>query len=335
MGRLGRAMAKLLNEEPARPARAEALPPVVKRIYAPAWVQWLDEAREMLGERGFPVGTVRTWKGDDFIKTRDRGWVPAEKPDRAGDAVVQGPGDTIGHKDYLKNMERSAGAVKAHVDAGTLPHTFEHQVKTANTVVAKHKARFGKFMDALKDAAPKGADVSGRVKTVQSTLGKLALKPKYKTAEGMQDVTGTRIVCNDTAEVKKTVENLKKRFKVVGEDDYITSPKKGDVDKKTGKPSEGMHYRSHHLIVQDDDGSEKEIQVRTKRQDTFGHFAHEAYKPTTPEKRAAIEQHGDEIEKYARDVSDHFARLDNGEQSEEPEAPEIVKKTFGKIEHHG
>lgn len=300
--------------------------PVVRILRAPPLTQYLDELRMALGERNvYAVGTVRSWADGDYIKTRD-GWVKTVMPQKAAgvdDKVVLGPGDVISHEDYTKNMQSTVTQLQGLLDKGTLPGTLEDQIDAAKSVVAKHKKRFPKFMQSLQDAAPEGAEVSGRVKTFQSALGKLIVKPKYKTAEGLQDTTGTRIVCNSTDDVKSTVENLKKKYKVISEDDYIS------------KPLGSMKYRSHHLIVEDEDGTAKEIQVRTKNQDAFGHWAHESYKPTTDAKREAIEKHSDEITKYAADMSDWLAAQDEGrEPGERPAAPQVVKDVFGEIGAH-
>jgi len=311
-------MVSLVEDRAPQPV---LMPPVTLRIVASPFTQWLDEARMVLGEKGFDIGTVRSWKDGDYIKTKD-GWVKTVAPTKQDGKVLLGPGDTITKEDYLKNTQSSTDKIREMLGTGALPGTFEEQLGMANTVVKKHRARFAPFSADLQNAAPPGATVSGRVKTLQSVLGKLTVKPKYKNAEGLQDVTGMRIVCDNAKDVQSTVENLKKKFTVVAEDDYINHP------------LGAMHYRSHHLIVRDVEGTDKEVQVRTKRQDTFGHFAHEAYKPTTEAKRAAIEAHSKEIEAYAAAVSDHFAKLDNGEPSEEPVAPAVVRDTFGAIDTH-
>ena len=296
---------------------------ILKVIHASPLVQYLDEMRSLLGEKNvYPVGTVRTWGAGDFIKTRD-GWVRTVLPKREGDRVVLGPGDTITKQQYTANMQGSVDKVKGLLDNGTLPGTFESQLSDAKEVTKAHQKRFPAFMQSLKDAAPAGSEVSGRVKTYQSVLGKLVAKPKYKTAKGLQDVTGTRIVTASAKDVASTVANLKKKYKVIAEDDYIS------------KPLGDMKYRSHHLIVEDEDGAAKEIQVRTKNQDAFGHWAHESYKPTTPEKREAIEKHAPEIMEYAAAMSDWLAAQDEGrDPGEKPKAPKVVKDVFGEIGAH-
>ena len=297
---------------------------VTRVIRGPSMLEALDALRDLLGELSYEIGTVRTWKGGDFIKTRD-GWVRTVMPKKAdGDRVVLGPGDVISHEDYARNMQSTVTNIQGMIADGRLPGTLESQIDAAKDAVSKHKKAFPRFMKSLQDAAPPGSEVSGRVKTFQSALGKLVVKPKYKTAAGLQDTTGTRVVCESTADVKSTVENLKKQYKVLAEDDYISNP------------LGSMKYRSHHLIVEDSDGTAKEIQVRTKNQDAFGHWAHESYKPTTDAKREAIEKHADEIMAYAAAMSDYLAAKDEGrEPGDRPRAPQVVKDVFGEIHEHG
>lgn len=296
---------------------------VVRVIRGSALIEALDAVRELLGERGYDIGTVRSWQGGDYIKTRD-GWVRTTMPKKAdGDRVVLGPGDVISHADYTRNMQSTVNGLQTMLSNGRLPGTLESQIETAKTVVAQHNKAFPRFMQSLKDAAPPGSEVTGRVKTFQSALGKLLVKPKYQTAAGLQDTTGTRVVAETTDDVRSTVENLKKQYKVISEDDYITNP------------LGAMKYRSYHLIVEDSDGTAKEIQVRTKNQDAFGHWAHESYKPTTDAKREAIEKHADEIMAYAAAMSDWLAAKDEGrEPGERPKAPQVVKDVFGEIHEH-
>lgn len=289
----------------------------VLSIQERAWLRALEERAAL------PIGTVRTWRTGNFVKTVD-GWKRTLSPKKAKSGkVVLGPGDEIDAADYTENLRHSVDAVHALVKTGALPGSLAGQIDTAKKTLKTHKASYKRFEKSLQDAAPPGSVVSGRVKTFQSLLGKLALKPKYKDARGMQDITGTRVVCNNASDVASTVANLKKKYKVIAEDDYIANPK-GD-----------MKYRSHHLVVEDEDGQAKEIQVRTKRQDAFGHWAHESYKPVTEAKRQAIEKHAPEIAAYAAATSDYLAALDEGRTpGPKPKAPKIVTDTFGEIDTH-
>lgn len=188
-----------------------------------------------------------------------------------------------------------AGKLKPGVSA-------EQHVKIAQDFLAKHAA------------------VTGRVKDLESTLGKLSRKPKYGTADHLQDGSGMRVVAKNIDDVKATVAAIKAKYNVVGEDNYI--------DKPLG-PTE---YRSHHLIVKGKDGLEREIQVRTPGQNAHADWAHNVYKPHTDAQKTALKENAPALEKYARDVGAHFFHIDSGKEGDapaKPPCPPIVRKYFG------
>jgi ppGpp synthetase/RelA/SpoT-type nucleotidyltranferase len=167
---------------------------------------------------------------------------------------------------------------------------------------------------------PDGAKVKGRVKEVKSALGKLVRKPKYKTADRLQDGTGMRVIAKDTKMLEQSIESLKKHYKVIESDDYVTTPLQGD---------KGLGYRSFHAIIEDDDGLQKEIQLRTPNQNMHADWCHDVYKPVTPEQDAAMKQHADTIAQYARDMGNFFHKIDSGTKPPPPPpCPEPVQKHF-------
>jgi ppGpp synthetase/RelA/SpoT-type nucleotidyltranferase len=143
------------------------------------------------------------------------------------------------------------------------------------------------------------ATVTGRVKKLDSILSKLEKKPKYGTADRLQDTTGMRIVARDTASVLEHIERVKAEYEIVGEpDDYITKPQESG-------------YRSWHAIVKGGDGQEMEIQIRTPNQNDWAVWAHDAYKPQTAA-QAELAQ-SPEVGEYAHAMSEWMARQDAGE----------------------
>lgn len=217
---------------------------------------------------------------------------------------------------YKKKVGDAMSAVAAAISAGKIKGTPEAHLRVAKQVIAKHAKTFDKSLAAIKALAPKDADVSGRVKMVNSALNKLALKPKYGTVGGQQDTTGMRIMCNTIDEVKNTVNAIKAKYEIVTEDDYIKEAK-----------SDG--YRSHHLIIKDTDGLQKEIQVRTLNQHKFAEFSHDIYKPQTPEQIKSLEIDKAGIEAYSLELSAYLFELDQGKKpSKKPVASEMVRRHF-------
>ena len=167
------------------------------------------------------------------------------------------------------------------------------------SVVTAHEAGLHTFTAKLRALAPK-ARVAARVKTTQSIKDKLALKPQYKSARELQDVTGARIVHNSTAEVLATVAKIKRTYAVVTFDDYIDRPK-------------ASGYMSYHLIVRDRDGLQKEIQVRTEAQHALADWHHDIYKPITDEQKQVKAQHGPLADDYAKALWQWHSKRDRGQ----------------------
>lgn len=208
---------------------------------------------------------------------------------------------------------------------GKLDKGVTDQRKIARDVVAAHQAALPGHLDALKKLAPEGSLVQGRAKTINSTVEKVARKPKYGDATKEGDVTGLRVVADDLKGVRDTADKIKQRFPTHEDDDKITNP-------------QGF-YRSHHLGVTGDHGGAMEVQVRTKRQHVIANEVHDAfYKPTTPEQRALMRERAPEIEAHYKKISDYALELDKGrpahELGEPPAHPEWMKGTFPDVGQH-
>jgi len=268
-----------------------------------------EELSQAITEEALPIGTVRQWKSGEMIKTGPNKW-------RRNTA---GARKQIKKRQETAKLKSTIGAFKdaiASGEAGSPGMTFKDHVREAKASIGVQSKRFDGLMGDLRSMAPKGATVLGRVKKMESVLGKIIRKPKtYKSPADLQDVTGTRIIANSIGEVQDTVNKIKKRFKVVDEDDYISKPQ-GD-------------YRSHHLIIEDDDGYQKEVQVRTRNQDTFANWSHDVYKPQTPDQEAAVRDNKDKVNAFSKGMSEFFYAQDMGKSPPPPPRPkcppEIVK----------
>lgn len=262
------------------------------------------------GRRAYGVGTVRTWKSGRWQKTRE-GWLRLFSPKgiERRQAARQEMGSVV--SDLSKMV--SSGALG--------PRKLGEHVKIAREFLKRHEAGFPAALARVSElatlAAP-GAKVSGRTKTLSSTLGKIIRKPSsYPTADKLQDGTGIRVVTNSLSEVGAVVGAIRKRWKVLSEDDYITKPLGA--------------YRSHHLIIEDEDGLPKEVQVRTARQMTFANWSHKVYKPKTALERRALLGDRDEIESYSREMSAYYYEQDKAGRriGRKPPCPDSVRTHFG------
>lgn len=208
--------------------------------------------------------------------------------------------------------------LQSDIQAGKLAPgmTADQHIELGKEVIAAHKASFPEFKAKLANAAPPTARVLGRVKELDSLIGKLTRKPDlYKKATDLGDTTGTRIVCDSIDEVKSTVAKLKQQFEVVEEEDFIDQPNR--------------NYRSFHLNVRDADGQVKEIQVRTENQNTWAEWGHNIYKPMNAAQERALKTHKDEINEYAEAISSYFYQQDLGQPATKPPCTIVVHESFG------
>lgn len=208
------------------------------------------------------------------------------------------------------------------VKAGKLKHgvSVEEHEKIGAAFLKKHEENLPKSINTLQGLMPEGTKVKGRVKELKSALGKLVRKPKYGTVDKLQDGTGMRVIAQDTATLEKSIAALKKNYKVISEDDYVSKPLGG---------KEGLGYRSFHAIIEDTDGLQKEIQLRTPNQNTHADWCHDVYKPVNSDQEKAMMEHADTISAYARDMGDFFEKVDKNEKpGEQPPCPPPVKQYF-------
>lgn len=208
---------------------------------------------------------------------------------------------------------------RLHHLEGKLPGTLsltEH-IAIAKDFLERHKNALAGTVKAIVAVAGQEAKMKFRVKELESALGKLVRKPdQYPTADKLQDGAGLRVVHESVDQVLATVQKLKGQFTVVDEDDYITQPQ--------------GNYRSYHLILQDKKtGLQYEVQVRTKNQDVYADWAHNIYKPLTPEQEKAKDDPA--VLVYEGKMAEYFWALDNNKPPpDKPECePAIIRVAFG------
>jgi ppGpp synthetase/RelA/SpoT-type nucleotidyltranferase/predicted ABC-type ATPase len=261
---------------------------------------------------------------------------PAQpQPQAAGNLAPQTPaqaqahqatGDLVPSAQGQAQQEKPAQPQSGHSEPseaemlqrldGQLPggKTTQEHFQIAKDFLAQHRAAFGATMKAMQNLAGETGEVSARVKDLGSALNKLVRKPKYGTADKLQDGMGARIQHQTVSQVWETVKKAKSQFKVVTEDNYLDTPL-GD-------------YRSYHLILEGPTGLQFELQVRTHNQNIFGDWAHKGYKPETAEQEK-YKDHPD-VKRYSKEMSEYFWEVDN-EQTPKftPECPPVVQQVFG------
>jgi ppGpp synthetase/RelA/SpoT-type nucleotidyltranferase len=268
------------------------------------------------GPRGGSPAAVKDWAAE---KPKSGSASASSTIKRWGTRANAAPGKLS--EDERKRVKETVDGLKRSIEAGRLKPgvTLGRHVAIAKDMQQKHAAEFDKTKDELKKMAPADASVKGRVKETESILGKLERKPKYGTAEKLQDTTGLRVVTKDLEGVRSTVAKLKERFKVVEEDNYIDKP-------------QGETYRSHHLVVETPSGLQKEIQVRTEAQNRHAEWAHGVYKPKTEAQKDFLRKNADAIQAYSKAVSDHFHAQATGRSGTRmPTPPPGMHEHFGAV----
>ena len=212
-------------------------------------------------------------------------------------------GDGKIHKDYnQKGLDRGTDIKKGMPSRGTVSKYIEG-----------FKPLFDKEMKSIKSEF-KGRTISGRMKTVDSAMGKLEKKGQTDPKD-ILDIAGMRIESNSIGDVKEDVAKLKDRFKkVLRENNYVDNPKGG--------------YRSHHLIVEKD-GRPIEIQVRTKNQTKWGDYSHDTFYKIPSDKVAVFAKNQSTIDKYLGALSNHFFKIDQGRESVLPPCPSVIASIAG------
>lgn len=133
-----------------------------------------------------------------------------------------------------------------------------------------------KLDSALNKAQIHTMQIAHRVKTAESTSGKLTRKPdKYSTATDLTDIVGYRIICYFTDQID-TISNIIENLFVIDRDNY--------VDKSKMLKPNAFGYLSVHYICSLKPSGEYpeelckyrfEIQIRTVLQHTWAEIEHD------------------------------------------------------------
>jgi|GEM_PF-1954199 N12 class adenine-specific DNA methylase/ppGpp synthetase/RelA/SpoT-type nucleotidyltranferase len=193
------------------------------------------------------------------------------------------------------------------------------------TDIKDHQETYEQVFAKVKvslDKAFEDDQVEGRVKTLPSIVKKLKKKntgdaPPF-TQNNMEDIAGLRVTFDDLEDLKAGVESVKSKYKVVEDEDYITTPKSG--------------YRSYHLTIEQD-GRPLELQFRTPNMTKWGDWTHNTlYDHTDVTKQKVGEAGFKQLQDYAQAMSDYYAAKDAGKEPDLPDVPKIADKIGGGME---
>jgi ppGpp synthetase/RelA/SpoT-type nucleotidyltranferase len=272
--------------------------------------------------KAFKVGTTRHWKDGDYLKVAPGVW--EKLPKTRGEKVPHGrrlATDAITRARAAAEMDpaklkRTMTTLRKTVKEGKLAKgmSAEDHVVETDAVVALHTPGFNDFIEKMNRIAPEATTTRARMKVPESILGKLSRKPdEYARTKDMTDISAAQIVLKKNSDVRRVVAKLKRKFDIVESEDLIKKPK-GD-------------YRSHHLLIKDDDGLVKEVQIRTENQDDFANWSHNVYKPLNRRQENLVKKYKKQIETYSKGTADHFDDLDHGRvpKHPRPDCPPVVR----------
>ena len=201
--------------------------------------------------------------------------------------------------DWAKNKDRSdlkgwdTTHIKAHVES--------------------HEEMQPKVEHKLKRIYPK-AEVTGRTKELPSAVGKIKKKNKDEpfTHYDMQDISGTRVTVKDIKSEKDALVKLRKNFKIIEVEDYVSHPNKAN-------------YRSIHAIIEYN-GKPVELQIRTKNQTIWADWGHDTlYKNTEKTKKRLGEKGWKQANAYSKDMAEYYYAKDRGIKANKPQLPSELK----------
>jgi ppGpp synthetase/RelA/SpoT-type nucleotidyltranferase len=175
--------------------------------------------------------------------------------------------------------------------------------------------------EKFEQIASKYGVVSGRVKDADSIENKMADNPNYqgKDLGALKDVAGLRCTCKSVDDVRACATALRSQneLKIVGEqENKMDNPQGFYRAIHEGFDSMGENQYGERI---------GEIQIRTERQSNVAMWGHDmAYKgPFGP---FGDSQHREEVQSYARAVSNTTWELDNGRSASYPDAPTCLKE---------
>ena len=276
-------------------------------------IQKLDEKFESRDQQQWYYATDQTYLDDEPHENRKvkEAFVEQEHPrDNDGKFSTKGGGggssvdyDTISQKVTNKYPQ---------LDKQFVDEQIQESVGLRETATVSNKEMQDNLNKNLE-----GVVISGRVKEIDSMVGKLARKPElYATVNDLNDVSGVRVMADDLTGVFKSLEYIKDNYNVVEEKNNI------DVDRDG--------YRSYHAIIDDGSGILSEIQIRTKNEDTWANYVHDRiYKPTDKKLKNYVDKNKEMITNYVLDMSEYFHNLDMGMFDERPDCPEKIEVVMG------
>ena len=284
--------------------------------------------------RGAEDGVFFTTKEDGVAKDFGDSIISANIPielleidDEFGDELhLRIPTDKIGQNvDISKFLNKKQ---KSNIDVGyiskkvitkypQLPKDFVDQQIHESIELRENAGMANKELQNNLNKNLEGVIISGRVKEIESMVGKLARQPEnFNTVADLHDVSGVRVMADNLDGINSSLKYIKDNYNVVEEKDNVEDHRDG--------------YRGYHAIIEDESGVKSEIQIRTKTQDIWAKYVHErVYKPKNNKVKKYVNDNKETITSYIIGMSDYFHNSEKGVSIEKPDCPEELEIELG------
>lgn len=264
----------------------------------------------------------------DFESIEEDGIIKKIKCKNCGDSIYGG--ETFDEQEHPRDNDGKF-AIKAGDDkpkdtqkiVAKLSDTYHNlqpefiisQIEKAEKLRNDAKATNESIQHDLK--AIEDVKIFGRIKEVESMIGKLGRKPdEYKDVSDLNDVSGVRVMTKNINDVSKTISYIRSKYNVIQEENNIDHDRGG--------------YRSYHVTVQDEHGVKSEIQIRTENQNAWANWCHDNfYKPKNQKLRQFYNEHKEVITNYSLGMSDYYYKKDIGIDVPRPVCPPEIEQVVG------
>ena len=237
--------------------------------------------------------------------------------DKGGGSTQRGKQEKPTYKKQKSNIDVGYISKKVITKYPQLPKDFVDQQIHESIELRENAGMANKELQNNLNKNLEGVIISGRVKEIESMVGKLARQPEnFNTVADLHDVSGVRVMADNLDGINSSLKYIKDNYNVVEEKDNVEDHRDG--------------YRGYHAIIEDESGVKSEIQIRTKTQDIWAKYVHErVYKPKNNKVKKYVNDNKETITSYIIGMSDYFHNSEKGVSIEKPDCPEELEIELG------
>ena len=259
----------------------------------------------------------RNKMGEAFVEQEHPRDGDGKFTDKGGGSTQRGKQEKPTYKKQKSNIDVGYISKKVITKYPQLPKDFVDQQIHESIELRENAGMANKELQNNLNKNLEGVIISGRVKEIESMVGKLARQPEnFNTVADLHDVSGVRVMADNLDGINSSLKYIKDNYNVVEEKDNVEDHRDG--------------YRGYHAIIEDESGVKSEIQIRTKTQDVWAKYVHErVYKPKNNKVKKYVNDNKETITSYIIGMSDYFHNSEKGVSIEKPDCPEELEIELG------